>query len=188
MDTRQQSGFTLFEILAVVMIIGIIVAIGVMSVGLLGGDRELQRQALRLSTIVELSSEEAQMQGRDFGLEFMQKGYRFVEYDPILDIWAEVLGDDMLGTRQLEETMEFELIIEDREVLLQAEAQETETDEDDNDRDLTDDYLPHVLVMSSGDITPFEIRIYRDGDNIPSGVTVDAAGVIELLQVEDDQF
>ena len=46
------------------------------------------------------------MQGRDFGLEFMQKGYRFVEYDPILDIWAEVLGDDMLGTRQLEETMD----------------------------------------------------------------------------------
>lgn len=74
--------------------IAIMAALALMSFGLIGNDRDVQDQVARLSAIIEMSSEEAQMQGRDFGLEFVRSGYRFVEYDELLDVWSEVIGDD----------------------------------------------------------------------------------------------
>ena len=56
------------------------------------------------------------------------------------------------------------------------------------DRDLTDDYLPHVLILSSGDITPFELRMIRDTDRRELLLTLSLAGELEILQDEDVVF
>ena len=172
--------------MVVTIIIGIMVGLAVMSMNLIGNDRELQTQATRMSAVFDIITEEAQMQGRDYGIEFLIGGYRFVEYDPFLDVWNEVLGDDLLQPAQLAEGMEFELYIEDRRVLLQTEAQETEKSEDDADRDLTDDYLPHVLLMSSGDITPFELQLVRRFDNASIGLKLEPGGKLEVVSDDDD--
>ena len=155
----RSRAFTLIEILVVIIIIAIISAVALLSFGIIGDDRDLQREARRMASLIELANDEAAIQGRDYGLEIMETGYRFVEFDPFLNQWHELIGDDFLRPRQLAEDMEFELFIEDRRVLLDAEAAETDREEDDTD--LTDDYIPHVLIMSSGDVTPFEHRILR---------------------------
>jgi general secretion pathway protein H len=186
----RDCGFTLIELLVVTTMIGLLVGLALLSFSTIGSDRAVQQQATRLLAILELSSEEAQMQGRDFGLELMQRGYRFVEYDPLLDTWSEVLGDDLMKSRELDESMEFELTLEDRRVLLPQQAQETKSDEDDDEgtdkRDLTDDYLPHVLIMSSGDVTPFELQIVRDFDKARAGIEANAAGELGLVDDERD--
>lgn len=180
---RSVRGFTLIEILVVLVILGILLAVALLSFGILGDDDNLDREARRLSSLIELASDEATTQGREFGIEFMSAGYRFVEHDPLLDQWFEIIGDQFLNARELEEGSEFELYLEQRKVLLQEEAQETERDEEDtNRRDLTDDYLPHVLIMSSGDITPFELRLQRFIDRREIHLNLTLTGELELIR------
>jgi general secretion pathway protein H len=180
------GAFTLIELLVVIVIIAVISAVAMLSLGILGDDRNLQREARRFSSLIELANDEATIQGREFGLEIMQSGYRFVEHDPLLNQWHELLGDDFLRARQLGEDMEFELIIEDRRVLLDTEAAQTERDED--DADLTDDYLPHILIMSSGDVSPFELRLSRSSDRAVLTLTMSAAGELQIQGNDQEPF
>jgi general secretion pathway protein H len=185
---HDARAFTLIEILVVLVIVGIITAVAFLSFGILGDERGLEREARRLASIVELASDEAATQGRDFGLEFLSGGYRFVEYDPLTDQWFEIVGDDYLKQRELDEGVELELVLEDRKVLLHTEAKDIKQPEDDDRprRDLTDDYLPHVLILSSGDITPFELRMVRFADRSRVTLTMTLAGELEIGNDADD--
>lgn len=182
-NRRGELAFTLIEVLVVVIIIAVISAVALLSFGILGDDRNLQREARRLSSLIELANDEATIQGREYGLEILQSGYRFVEHDPLLNQWHELLGDDFLRPRQLGEDMEFQLFLEDRRVLLDTSAADTEREEEDTD--LTDDYLPHILIMSSGDVSPFELRLLRPSDRAALTLTMSLAGELEIQ--DDDQ-
>lgn len=179
------SGFTLIEILVVVVIIGVVSAIVVLGLGNLGSDRELQNEARRMTSLIEMASDEATMQGRDFGLEVLQTSYRFVEFDSLTEQWYEVIGDDLMRPRQLAQDTEFDLFLEDRRVLLELEAADIAQDDDD-DRDLIDDYLPHILVLSSGDISPFELEIIRMSDRASVQLSVSPAGELKVGASEDE--
>jgi general secretion pathway protein H len=182
----RSRAFTLIELLVVVVIITVISAVALLSLGILGDDRNLQREARRLSSLIELANDEATIQGRDYGLEFMASGYRFVEFDPLLNRWYEMIGDDFLRPRQIEEGMEFELFIEDHRILLDAQAAETDRDEDESN--LTDDYIPHILIMSSGDVSPFELRLSRSSDRATLTLTMSLAGELEIQGDDQEPF
>jgi general secretion pathway protein H len=182
----HSSAFTLIELLVVVVIIAVISAVALLSIGILGDDRDLQREARRLSSLIELANDEAAIQGRDYGLEIMESGYRFVEFDPLLNQWYEVIGDDFLRPRQIKEGLEFELTIEGHRLLLDESAAETERDQDDTD--LTDDYIPHILIMSSGDVSPFELRLLRPNDRAALTLTMSLAGELEIQGDDQEPF
>lgn len=139
--------------------IGIIVSIGLLSLGVLGDDRQLRIEARRISSLIEVAQDEAVMQGREFGLEFMIGGYRFVEYDPFEERWVEIIGDDVFRARQLPDGVEFDLILEDKIVLLKTDAQKIAAPDDDDPRKADESFAPHLLIFSSGESTPFELHI-----------------------------
>lgn len=180
------GGFTLIEVLVVVVIIGIISAIVVLGLGNIGNDRDLQNEARRMTSLIEMASDEATLQGRDFGVEIMQTGYRFVEYEPLTGQWAEVIGDDLMRQRQLAEDTEFDLFLEDKRVLLEFEAADTVRNDDDDNNDLGEDYLPHVLVLSSGDISPFVLEIIRMSDRSSVQLSASPAGELKVGSSEDE--
>lgn len=179
-------GFTLIEILVVLVIVGILYSIVVLSLGVIGDDRELQRETRRLASLVELASEEAELQGRDFGVEFMRQGYRFVEYDPIFERWGEILGDDVLRERRLAEDLELLLYVEDRRINLADEAADTATDEDENAGPLLDKYAPHGLILSSGDLSPLYVDVLRLTDDTMIRVTIEPDGSVKIGEDDDD--
>lgn len=186
------AGFTLIEILVVVVIVGIISGMLLVSFNLLGNDRNLKNQATRLASLLELTLDEATLQGRDFGLEVMRTGYRFVEFDPFFEQWNEVIGDELLRPRDLDEDQEFELIIEDRRVILEYEAADIEVDPDedpnDRNRETLGDYAPHILILSSGDTSPFELKLVRLFDQASITVTMQPNGELEIGSENDDDF
>ena len=157
---RGGPGFTLIEILVVLVIVGVLLAVAMLSFGILSDNDSLEREARRLSSLIELVSDEATTQGRDFGLEFMTAGYRFVEYDPLLDQWFEIIGDDYLVQRNLDEGTEFELFLEDHKVLLHTEAQETEREQDEDEDDLYN-IATRDLTSSSEPLTTAKITADR---------------------------
>ncbi len=184
---RQARGFTLIEILVVVMIVGIVMSVAVMSLGILGDDREVRNEARRVASLIEVALDESMLQGREYGLEFMVSGYRFVEFDPLTNQWAEVFGDELLRPRQLPEGVEFDLFLEERRVDLDLDASKLETEEDDGPADSIDNYTPHLLIFSSGDVTPFELHLYREYDDQRVVIAGDFVGNIEFIVDEEWQ-
>ncbi len=176
----------MIEVLVVIVIIGIISAVVVLGLGNLGDNRELQNEARRLTALIEMASDEATLQGRDFGLELLLHGYRFVEYDPFTEQWFEVIGDDLMRPRNLAEGTEFDLFLEDKRVVLELEAAKSEEGEEEDDRDLSDDYLPHVLVLSSGDISPFVLEIYRSSDRASVQLSASPTGELKVGTDEEE--
>lgn len=182
-DRANHGGFTLIEILVVVVIVAIVTSIAVLSLGILGDDREMRTEARRLMSLVEVAQDEAMLQGREFGLEVMTGSYRFVEYDAFTGQWTEMFDDDILRLRRLPEDMEFELYLDGQRVVLDADPASIEDPQDERRRELTEDYAPHVFVYSSGDMTPFELRLLRP--DLEQTVAM-RAGLLGTLEFVDD--
>ncbi len=160
MRRQPQNGFTLIEILVVMIVVGIMVSMAVMSFGLLSEDSGLDEESRRFAAILEAVQDDAMMQGREFGIEIMISSYRFVEFDPLTRQWAEVIGDDLYAPRSLSDGLEFELFIDEKRIPLKPDAQQI--DDDDADTAATiERYAPHLFVFASGDSTVFEIHFWR---------------------------
>lgn len=191
LPSTASRGFTLIEVLVVVVIIGIVSSVVLISLDVIGDDRELQREARRLASLVELAADEAELQGRDFGIEFIRQGYRFVEYDPFFDTWTEVIGDEVLRPRRLPDDFEFSLIVEDKRVELAEQAAETDSNDDDDDdprgSPLLERYAPHAMILSNGDLSPFDVTIIRRSDEEREVVSVLPSGQLRIGE-EDDQI
>ena len=182
---RTTRGFTLIEILVVVIIIATVSGIALMSIGLLGDDRELKTERQRLASLIEVAQDEATMQGREFGLEMMTSTYRFVEFDPYASLWSEIIGDELFRLRQLPEGMEFELYVEDKRIVLKDDPKEFD-DPNKASMSLTvEKYAPHVFVFSSGESTAYEIRIRRPQDDQQRVMRGDIFGEIEFVSEDD---
>lgn len=181
MSTRkQQSGFTLIEIMVVVIIVGVVASVAFLSLGAVRDDRQLRTEAHRFAALIGVALDEGAMQGREFGVELMTAGYRFVEYDPQTGQWSDVPGDDTLRLRNLPEDLEFELFLEDKRILLDDDPATFEDPDEPEERSATDVYSPHLLIYSSGDTNPFELHIYRATDDTRLIVTGDALGTVKI--------
>jgi type II secretion system protein H len=114
----QAAGFTLLEILVVVLIIGIVTAGVLFSISFTGKDTELQTESKRLLSLMDYAREQAELQTRDYGVLFGQHGYEFVVYDVRTGAWRQVFEDDALSERTLPGGLDFKLVVDARPVVL----------------------------------------------------------------------
>lgn len=169
-EHRRSSGFSLLELLVVVAIIAIFVGVAVLSIGVTGNDRESERQISRLKTVIDLVREEALMQNRDFGVFFSTSAYRFYTYDYGVQSWLAPADDEFLAEHTIAEPLDLELVVEDRDIVL-GDAFDPEDDAEPK---------PQVLILASGEITPFEARIARNGTEGRYVLTADVDGSMEV--------
>jgi general secretion pathway protein H len=167
----DQRGFTLIEILVVVVIIAILAAVATLAVGVLGGDREIEIETERLVDTIALLQEQAQLEGRDYGLRIEGAGYECLRFEGFEQRWAEVGEDQWLRRRQLPPGLAFELEIEGRRVLLRkAAGPESRT--------------PHVMAYGSGDATPYRLVLVRPDTGHRVTLIGGADGTIEIERHE----
>jgi general secretion pathway protein H len=159
-NLQRPRGFTLLELMIVIVVIGILVAIFAMSFGAYDDD-QTGEHVRRLEALIALAGEEASMEGREIGLNFYQHGYEFSIRVPDFDeeglqIWRWVPMDDdpLLKPRDLGEELSVELMIEGKEVDLDFSRDARNPDEE---------YQPQIFLFSSGDLAPpFEARFRTD--------------------------
>lgn len=153
---RATGGFTLMEILVVIVIIGIIVSAGTLAMGVLGKDRQVEDQTRRFWAVMQQAREEAELEGLDTGVFVSTAGYEFVRLDPRLNEWAPIEDDQLYAKRELPEGLKFRAWIDAHEVVLKPEVVDWKL------KEAQKKFAPQILVLSSGDIIPFELRIERD--------------------------
>jgi general secretion pathway protein H len=171
--TRSAArGFTLVEILVVVVIVAIIASMVVLSVNVLGKDDEIAQETRRLSALLEMTREQAEMQNRDFGLRLEERRYDFVRYDVRRGEWATVPGESLYRVRELPPGLRFRLFLEAREAILKPPS------------DRKKPRPPQVMFLSSGDLTAFELKLLREDSDHEATITGKVDGSIEVKTVD----
>ena len=159
------AGFTLIEIMVVVVIIGVVTAGMLLSVSLTGRDHELEKEGDRLLALFTYAREQAELQTREYGIMFQDDGYEFLSYDQRTAAWRSVFEDDALSARKLPDGLGVKLIVEARPVVLKRPADAKSK-------------TPQVMIFSNGDLTSFAATLERDGGVRSVTVTEDDKGVV----------
>lgn len=180
-----QRGFTLIEVMAVVVILSILSSVALLNMNFDNKGRQVREQAQQIAALIELASDEAIYLQKELGLRFGEGEFVFYQLEkkkskttetsdssessqPKPPYWLPVSDDPRLRARPLPDQMELELSISGVEVLVENP---TETD--------TKEYKvkPQIMMLSNGELIPdFSIRI-RDVDGeheytVASGVVL----------------
>jgi general secretion pathway protein H len=160
----SERGFTLIELMVVVLIIGLMAAGIVLSVGVTGRDNELEKESDRVFSLMKYARDKAELSTREFGLYLGEYDYQFLTFDPRKGLWRPVDEDDALRARKLPDGLKLHLIVEGREVVLKAPDKKKDpskmTKEEQEKEALA--LQPHIMLFSNGDLTSFQLTVMRD--------------------------
>lgn len=171
-------GFTLLELLVVLVIIGVMAGMVGLSMGVLGGDHQAEEQARRFWAVLQQSREEAELQGMDLAVYIADDAYEYLYFDDRRREWQVLLGDDLYRPRELPEGLRFRLRLEAREAVLGPLPQRSDAIESQR-------WPPQIMVLSSGEIMPFELAIERDSQPAVWRVVSLANGDLRMERQDD---
>ena len=170
------AGFTLLELMVVLVLIGIIFTFAVLS---FGGDElaeAMERETHRLATLVSLASDEAVIRGEELAIRFSEDGYEFLILSQVG--WQGRENDGLLKPHTLPPGMVMRVEVDgDPPGLLSPEEDE---DKEGKDKIIT----PQVFILSSGEMTPFSAIFEADQGRYRYHLTVSLFGESEL-EVEE---
>jgi general secretion pathway protein H len=150
------AGFTLVEILVVIVIIAVVVSASTIAVGVLGRDSQVEDESRRFWAVLQQAREEAELQSLDAAVFVAAGEYEFLRFDRRRQEWLSVVDDKLYAQRQLPEGLRFRLWIDGREIVLKPDLP-NRSDQDENKK-----WPPQLMVLSSGELMPFELHVERD--------------------------
>jgi len=164
-----QTGFTLIEILVVLFIVSIMSGLVVVNLPSFTRTQDFDTEARRLEVLLQMAREHAVVQAVEMGFTVEDDGYSFYYYDEIAQSWAQ-MQQAPFGVRKLPETMTLSLEIVGKGFSL---------------ADNEDAKGPKLLLLSSGEATPFELEIFQQPD---LSKRLQSDGYSDIEWVEDESL
>ncbi|WP_062263120.1 type II secretion system minor pseudopilin GspH [Endozoicomonas arenosclerae] len=180
----KNAGFTLLEIMLVMVLLGIATAVVLPTLEPGDSSARLKTDAERFAALVKTGHEESLIKGKDLGVKFTRNGYQFMERDE--GKWQPLQQDRMLTEKELPEaiTLDFkpgELVWQ---AALDAEQQDDSSalfdDEEESKKN------PDLYIWSSGEITPAEVRFQSSSDARRFfSVMIRETGEVKVVNADD---
>ena len=176
----RKNGFTLMELLVVIVVISISFSLFITINFSFGNPSDAIRQeAVRLQQLMQFAHEQSVVRAEEYGLRLNESHYRFMRLDDLTGKWVELDQDRLLRLRELPENMNFELSIEDLDVVLDKQDDDTE------DPDV--EIRPQLFLLSSGELTPdFKLRFRLAGFDDYYELHGNPNGIFELTEIKDE--
>ncbi len=135
------AGFTLLELMVVLVLVGIIFTFAMLSFG--GDDiaEMMEVETRRLETLIRLAADESVIRGQELAIRFTGEGYEFMELQEAG--WQIPENDRLLRAY----TLPPEVLIR-----LQLEGDTPVFPDQQSDENAV---TPQVFILSSGEVTPF---------------------------------
>lgn len=162
----RRKGFTLLEVLVVLFIVSVMTGITVINLPGFAQTDVFDYESDRLKAVIGMLREDAIMQSNDYGLRIQRLdagdnyGYEFYVYDANYQDW-QALTELPFSPRSLPDEFALSLKVEGDDVQLQGEA------------------APPVLILSSGEVTPFTLLIAHR-DNVALNRTLGSDGYSDV--------
>lgn len=158
-------GFTLIEILVVVVILAVLAGAVTLAVGSVGGERQLAREAEQLRALLGYACEQAELSGRDLGITFDAHGYRFSIANR--DEWIAAQATELRPRTWFADAAP-KLTRDDQPIAIAENSPDK----------------PQLVCFSSGELTPFRLELALAALNKRYRLDGEPDGQIKLSTVE----
>jgi len=139
---ERSSGFTLIEILVVMVIISVMMGIAVVRMPSVTQSAELTEESDRLLTLMNMAVDEAIIGGKELGFDLVQNEYQFHELENDSGKW-QILEIPPFHPRELTEGVRLFIEVEGRSLKQGPLDKEKQA--------------PRVMFLSSGESTPVKL-------------------------------
>ena len=156
---KSQGGFSLLELLAVLVVIALFTSLANLTVTSGGQDIQLQSTVYKLADVAGYALDEAQMTGVDYGLLLREEQdagetiYSYLWLERGIDGWAAPIGgQELFAQQRLPAGIVLELVLEDAPVIELSLDDEAEV------------ISPQVVFYASGETTVGWINVIQAQD------------------------
>ncbi|MDP5135147.1 type II secretion system minor pseudopilin GspH [Rheinheimera baltica] len=190
MNTRQVQrqqvlGFTLLELMLVILLIGLLASVVVINFAGESRKERLDDEAARFQQLFHFAAETAMLKQQEWGLYVMPDRYGFLYYSNNDAKWLEATEPRGLQQHILPEDITISLELEglpgaDTNLLSQLDWVLDDQDETDEESEIP--VLPQVFVLSSGEISPFQLLFTEKSELTPLYSSVSTEFAIPLTR------
>uniref|UniRef100_UPI004048B63D type II secretion system minor pseudopilin GspH n=1 Tax=Shewanella baltica TaxID=62322 RepID=UPI004048B63D len=180
----RHAGFTLMEVMLVILLMGLSAAAVTMSIGNSGPQQALDRTARQFIAATEMVLDETVLSGQFIGIVIEKTSYQFVFYKD--GKWEPLDKDRLLSEKQMEPGVVMNLVL-DGLPLVQDDEEDDSWFEEPLIEPSADDKKKHpepqVMLFPSGEMSAFELTFITKtdkGQQVEALVVGDALGRLTI--------
>ena len=157
---RIQQGFTLIEVMLVIVLIGVMVSAVQFTFSGNKPEQLLEQNSARFAGIFDVAAEYGLLNNVELGLFIEENSYQFLGYDGVS--WSPIADNPLFEVYTLPEGIEITLQLDDLPIEAPQLFDSSVLINEDEEESFTDDAekkktIPQVYMLSGGDITPFSL-------------------------------
>lgn len=162
-------GFTLIEILVVLVIIVVMSAAALYRITIAGVDRGLELEGDRLGDVINAATQQSGLEGRDLGLRLLPDRYDVLAYSALRNEWQPVTDDRLFESHSIPDGVHMTLELEGKPTVLKPPAD-------------GEPIQPQVIVSAAGDTSTYRLILSRDGSDLTFTIEGLADGTLKTLR------
>jgi len=186
MKRGRQTGFTLIEMMVVLVVIGIMVSVMVISIRTGDISEHMEIEMNRLHALVTLAQEEAILQGQVLALAVGETSYRFDVKDIEEETWSAMDDGRVFRERKVVTGTHLVLVIDEVEDEKKKDFKLELSDTGDQTQEQEDDDVQRIQIEPSGEMFPFELILRNDEETVEFKLVMGEDGVLNIVLPEEN--